>query len=847
MNNNWEEREQIFHEALALHGEQRNSFLLKACSENKKQLSEIEALLKAFESDADFLEEPVFDIALGLFGKKNSRILTGSTLGFYQVGTKIGEGGMGEVYDALDTKLNRRVALKFISESFDDDNEARHQLIREAQAVALLEHDNICGIYGIEQIETHHFIVMQYIEGLTLAELIEKYPLRYEQVLSITRQLLSAVHFAHSHGIIHRDLKPANIMMRSDEQIKVLDFGLAKTIQSPANSGQEKQNTSFSRNGLIIGTVGYMSPEQLRGEKLNFQSDIFSIGIIMYELISGKNPFARDSQAETIAAILNEEVKPLEGLKAKHQKNLPGIVRKCLQKDKIRRFSSTAEILIELENARPKRSVAKILKAALVISLVLLAFAAMFLLAGKPKPSLAILPIVNKSGDENKQFLADGLTHELIENLSNVSGLNIKKEPDLRVFSKNPDQLDPQKVGQELRVDAVLAGSLYLRDGYFFIETRIIRTSDGAVLDPADFSLNDFDIVSIRENISQRIADKLQFELTEKERNRLAQITTQDPEVLRWYFLGRYHLNRRNPEDLKKAIQCFTLAFNREPGFAKAWTGLADVYLELSVPGRSGTMSPEDAVNMAKGALSNALKLDPELIDSIELINSQGNLEQKFYWNWPRAEQNFRDAISLDSDFAPAHLELSKVLMTTGRLDGALAEAIKAKDLDPLNISSQLNLGRIYYFRRDYEKAEQLYLDVFENSPDKTRALFLLGYLYMKTGKIKEATENFEKVYSENPQLGAAGLGYCYGKTGQKYKAQEVLEKLDQLSKEGYVSSQEKAIIYLGLGDTDKVFQFLDAACKEKFAAFPGLLSDPLLDEIRLDPRFSDLKQCAHL
>jgi TolB-like protein/Tfp pilus assembly protein PilF len=846
MTPNWEERENIFHEALALNGEQRNSFLLTACSENENQLSEIRSLIKAFESDSDFLEEPVFDMALGLFWKKNEAIPAGTNIGFYQIGKKIGEGGMGEVYEAFDTKLSRRVALKFLPESSNDDDSARRLLRREAQAVALLEHENICAVYNIEQLGKYHFIVMQFVEGMTLADLIERSPLNHKQILPIAKQIISAVDFAHSHGIIHRDLKPANIMLKNNEQIKVLDFGLAKNIQPVAGPPSEKKNTSFvSQNGLIIGTVAYMSPEQLRGENLDFRSDIFSIGIILYELMAGKNPFARNSQAETIAAILNEDIDPLANFNPAFYGKLPAIAQKCLQRSKARRFLSTAEILVEIESI-PKRSVAKIVKATLAISLILLlAFAMIFFLPAKPKPSFAVLPIVNKSGYEDKQFIADGLTGELTETLSNVSGLNIKKVSDIKPLAQYPGQYtDIQRLGRDGNIDVVLFGSLNLRADSLFIETQIVRTSDGFILDSAEFPLKDFDLVSLRENISRRIADKLQFTLTEKEEKRLALTTTQNPEALRLYFLGRYHWDRRNEDDLKKAIRYFTEAADLEPSFVKAWTGLADVYSYYTVPGRSGSLSPGDASNLAKAALAKALQFDP---GSKELNMSLGTIKQRIDWDWPGAEQDFRTAISIDSKSATAYLELSKVLMTTGRFDEALVEAEKAKDLDLFSISSHLNLGRIYYFKRDYEKAEQVYLDVLNKFPDKTRAFFLLGYLYLQTGKLKEATEYFEKVYSEKPLLAAAGLGYCYGKTGQKDKAQEVLKKLEDPGEKDYISSQEKAIIYLGLGDTDKAFEFLEGACEEKFPAFPGLLSDPLLDEIRLDPRFSHLKQCAHL
>ena len=851
-NNNWAKQEKIFHRALELAGEERNSFLLKTCSDDDIQLREIQSLIQAFENSENFLDEPIFNAGLGLLHKQNGNNPANSNIGIYQVREKIGEGGMGEVYDAFDTKLNRRVALKFLSESFDDDNFAKRQLVREAQAVALLDHPNICAVYDFQETEKHHFIVMQYIEGLTLAELIKKSPVNREQVLSITRQIISAVAFAHSNGIIHRDLKPANIMIKNDGQIKVLDFGLAKSIGQISNLEAGKENTSLvSQNGLIIGTVSYMSPEQLRGEKLDYQSDIFTIGIILYELVSGKNPFTRKSQAETIASILNENPVPLKDLKINTPIDLSAIVQKCLEKDKAKRFQSAAEILVELDNAKLNKTTGLVfnLKSAsisllLTVLLILLSvFAVKFIYPeDKQKRSFAVLPIANKSEQAEYQYLADGFTRDLIENLSGLSVLDVKSES---YISRFKDQsINPQTAGQELNVEAVLDGALIKRGNSVFLDLKIIKTSDGSVLDAAEFLIKESDLIALQEKISSRIISKMDTELTEKDKARLNKNNPRNPEALRLYFQGRYYWSRREGKDLENALFYFKEATDLEPSYAKAWAGLADSYAFYSVPGESGTISTEEAVMRAKAAAKNALQIDNTLSEPHSAL---GTIKLRFEWDWVGAEKHFRDAINLDPEFAPARYGLSNVLLITGRFYEALAEAQKMKEFDPFSVSSDINIGKIYYYKRDYEKTTQIYSELLNKDPGNLRILYLLGFQYLKTGKLKEAIKIFEKIYDSNPLFASAGLGYAYGKTGQKDKARKILEGLEQLSRENYISSQEKAIIYLGLGDTDKVFEHLKAACDERFPAFPHLVSDPLLDEIRPDPRFSGIKQCASL
>jgi tetratricopeptide (TPR) repeat protein len=310
------------------------------------------------------------------------------------------------------------------------------------------------------------------------------------------------------------------------------------------------------------------------------------------------------------------------------------------------------------------------------------------------------------------------------------------------------------------------------------------------------------------------------------------------------YFLGRYYLNRRKDDDLKNAIGSFRQAADLDPSYAAAWAGLADSYALSSVPGQAESISTEEALSKARVAARSAIQLDP---NRCEPHSALGTIKLKFEWDWDGAKQDFLDAILLNPECGPAYLGLSNLYLTTGRFDDALIQAQKLKDLEPFSVTPELSRGRIFYFKRDYAKAEQIFSGILQQNPDNIRASFLLGFEYLRMGKIAEATKIFERINDTKPLLASAGLGYCYGKSGQLDKAHQVLNRLDDLGKTSYVSSQEKAIVYLGLGDTDNAFKYFEAACREKFPAFPGLLSDPLLDDIRSDPRFAGLRECARL
>lgn len=851
--NNWKKVEKIFHATLDLPSAERKTYLQKASAGDDKLFSEVESLIKSLEKDSDFLDEPIFEMGLGALHETGRKKLTDTTIGFYELHEKIGAGGMGEVYRAIDTRLNRRVALKFLSELVEDAPAAKRQLVKEAQASATLEHPNICTVHGFEQTNEHHFIVMQYIEGKTLAEIIEKETIGVKKFESIARQIITAVAFAHSNGVIHRDLKPGNIMLTPEEQIKVLDFGLAKIIQPKRLfEGEIDNKSSFSQNGLIIGTVSYMSPEQLRGEKIDYQSDIFSVGIILYELIAKKNPFSRKSQAETIAAILSDEPLALEKLKPDFPASLINLVEKCLQKKPENRFQSAAEILVKLDKTESKnyreftfkRRRNFFIKAAFAVIL-LAAFALTYFYNAKhSQRTIAILPISFDDPQSDKEYLAGGLTQSIIDKLSNLSDLDVKHESLIARYKGT----DPRDAGKELNVDAVFVGSIQESSEGLILNTKLIRISDGMMIDSDKEKIDGAKLIELPKSIASRIIDKVQTKLTDEDRAKLAKKDTQSETAKDLYFQGRFHLKRRKErDDVEKAIQFFLKAKDIDLSYARPWAGLADAYLFQSTPGVEEAITPKQSFELAKKMANRALDLDYTLC---EVHNSLGLINYRYEWNWNEAERYFRTAIDCDSEFLPARFGLINVLKMREHYDEAMLEAEKIKEFDPASVESDIQIALIYYRKGNYKQMDKVLSGLLERHPDDRRVKHTRVYQFLKTGRFNEAIGILVPIYASNNEedkiFAAAPLGFAYAKMQRRDEALKIIDALGTFKK-NYVPAQERALIYVGLGDYDKVFEFLNQSCDERFASLPGWINDPIVDEVKSDPRFSAIRECVKL
>jgi serine/threonine-protein kinase len=839
----WVKVEDIFHAALDLGGAERDVFLTNACSGDEALRDEVESLLAAFERRSGLMEKPVFSLGMLVLANRRAEAPAGKTLGPYRLLETLGRGGMGEVYLAEDMRLGRKVALKFISTELVDDNWAKRQLIREAQAAAMLDHPNICAVHGFEEVGGHSFIVMQYIKGKTLGELLREGRPSPERMLSLSIQIAGALAEAHAHGIIHRDVKPQNIIVTDDGQVKMLDFGLAKFMQQKQGRlGAAAQQSDTTQRGLIIGTVAYMSPEQLKAERLDYRTDVFSFGAVLYEMLSGGNPYERESKAETISAILTESPPPLKEAGDGVARRLGLVACKCLERDKEERYPSASELLYELGNAQDgararRRGIPLYGFRAFAVAflLVLLAAASVFAYLRLTKVRrVAVLPIVNSTADPTVEYLGGGLTESLINRLSRLSKLRVK--PMTVVSGYNGRDVDAQRVGRDLQVDAVLVGRIVRQGDSLVLEMNMVDAADGARLWGERYSL-DQHIFEAQEMVCERVASSLLLWVGGEEKKALAVGRTENVEALRHYMEGRFQLGVRDAQHVKEAISHFEEAIRLDRAYAQAYAGLAECYVMLPSVAYGDT-PPDEAMPKARAAARQALELDDTLA---EAHNSLGLVKLWYEWDWRGAEREFKLALELNPDYAPARYGYSNLLAVTGRWDEFVRESAAAKDLDPFSTRADMNFCRAFYLTRQFDKAGVCLKKILDEHPDDSLSRYVLGYVYLKQGMNDEAVGVFEGIYAANKRLGAAPLGFAYARAGRRAEGLKILAEAERMYEREHLPAQELAVINMGLGRNDEAFAWLDKAYDERYAPHIYVPVDPLFDGLHADPRFAAL------
>jgi serine/threonine protein kinase len=842
---NWQQIETLFHTALDLSVTERHEYLTRCCAGDESLRREVESLLESLDTQDEFFEEPVFETGIGLMGKTDIVSLTGKTIGSYVIREKLGSGGMGEVYLAEDTQLDRKVALKFLSQAFVNDKWAKRQLIKEARAAAMLDNRNICAVYGFEEVGEFSFIVMQYVAGQTLAELITKRAIAQTEILPIVEQILEALATAHAHGIIHRDIKPGNIILTPDGQVKVLDFGLAKLI-NPKNSpaGLNESLTQTSKNGFIVGTVAYMSPEQLRGEKLDFRSDIFSFGILLFELVTGSRPFDRKSDAETISAILTAPVPPLKS-SADAAPGVEHLIYKCLEKDKEQRYQSASEMQLDLQNPVVPGWTAKFFaahkKGVLTFSLLLIMLISLgFQQAGisdyfgeNNARRLAVLPIINQSSDSGLDYLGEGITESLINRLAKSSELRVKPYTSVSIYkSEKPDYLE---LARELEVENIVVCKFIKRDDKILLQSSLISVVDNSKTWNDEIPFDPLNSLSVEEQLSEKVVSQLA--LDENESNNDRRRETRNPEAFRYYLLGQHHWRNRSKETIPKAIEAFSEAIRIDPNYARAYAGLTNAYIVQSNPSY-GAVPAQKAMEKAKESAKKALYLDDNLAES---HTAMAVVSGKYDYDWREAELEFKRAIFLNPEYAQAHYWYSEYLATRGLTDEALAEAEKAKQLDPFSPAAKLNIGRILYYGRRHEEAAIYFNEIINKEPNNLMAIYLLALVFMQIDMYPEAIYLFEMVYnSKKKELSLASLGFAYGKTGRHADARRILSEMDVVFPGG-VPPQEKAIVHIGLGEKEKAIDYLKDAYKQGLSTLTALKVEPLYDDLRSEQGFKEL------
>ena len=788
-------------------------------------------------------------------------IIPGTKFGRYEIRSQLGAGGMGQVYLAEDTQLGRRVAIKLLPPETLSDEQARRRLVREAQAAAKLDHPNICAIYEVGEEDGRSFIAMQYVEGETLDARMKRKPLDLAESLAISVQVADALAEAHAHGIMHRDVKPSNIIIAARGQAKVMDFGLAKVVQKSGRIDTEAETqTMLTAPDMILGTVPYMSPEQVKGEKLDARTDIFSFGVVLYEMLCGRHPFASEGAAATASAILTREPSPIVRFAPDAPEELQRIVRKGLEKDRERRYQTMRDVATDLHNlqwdhellgrstASPLVSRTAVYTSRRSLSGWTLMAVALLLLSAvgiglyrwwvnksaRTITSLAVMPFGNVGGDSNTEYLSDGLTESLIDRLSRLPNLKVISRS--AVFRYKGQNVDAKQAAHALNVEAILTGQVTQRGDDLSINIELVDGRDESHIWGAHYDRKLEDILAVQQDMTREISQRLRIEFTGEKQN-LIQLSTSNPEAYQLYLRGRYFWNKRTEDGLRKSIEYYEQATKLDPNYALAYVGISDSYGMTTTT--LGTFPPSEAGSKAKEAALRALEIDDTLA---EAHISLGNVKMFFDWDWPAAEHEFKRGIELNPTYAEAHHIYAHYLMAMRRVSEAFDESQKYLQLDTLNVPAYNHLGWHYLYARQYDQALSQLRKTAEMDPNFLGMLLYFGWVYEQKRMYPEAIATFQQAVSHSTTpLMLASLGHAYAIAGRRDEAKKILLRLDDLSRQRYVSAYDKAIVYVGLGEIDQSLEWLQRAYQERSQFMIYLDTDPRLDSLRTDGRFQNL------
>ncbi len=779
--------------------------------------------------------------------------MIGSTILHYRIREELGRGGMGAVYKAEDLRLGRLVALKFLPPEFRSDDVARKRFLREAQAASVLAHPNICVIHGIEEFEGDPFIVMEFVEGMTLEEKARSTPPDVPQVISWAHQILTGLAFAHSKGIVHRDIKPRNIMIRDDGRVQIMDFGLA--VQHGASR--------LSTAGQILGTVSYMPPEQVGGGDVDARADLYACGVVLYELLTGRLPFSGAHEAAVLYEIINVEPPSILSLRPDLPPPLDYAVMKCLEKSPVKRFQSAEDLATALtsldlqvppvsvpprKEPEPRDTNARTLKPerrgwrrygialAAVILVGIATWWMISLLGGNNNQirSLAILPLKNEASDSGLVYLSDGLTESIINKLSGQATMKVMS---WNAVSHYKDRnVDPQAVGKTLGVRAVLAGQLMLHEDVVEVHVELLDTRDNTEIWGDQFIRKQEQLFALQEDVAKDIVARMRLRLTSEETARIGQTQTDNAEAYQLYLKGRYYWNRRTEKDLKESIRYFEEAITLDPRYAQAYSGLASVYIVMT---SWDIIDPEEGVKMAEGNVRKALELDDKLGEAYSI---RAGLKD-FSYDRLGALEDYKKSIELNPNDGTLYQWYAEALAGLRRFDDSFVMIRRARELDPLSLMVTAVAAVFSANDRRFDEAIEYGKQTNAMDPHASLGYLALGLAYTRAGQGDRAIAPLEHgvALSDSEETLLSWLGCAYAEAGRNAEARRVADILDRKAKDRFVSPFLRALVYTTLGDHEKAIALLREGVRKHDGWMGQTYEEIMLDPLRSDPRYTEI------